>query len=149
MFLILLTASIILSFTTGKSVKSMFAYIVLVCNICLDGKLEQLGGSRAVCEDDEAVFVCTNEVIGTANWRITVPGILVQVNLNFGMFLRRTLTRDGPGSSTLQGNITYINSSFIISMVTFKKAIYFNESIVDCDGSIMRYTIQHRKLLSS
>ena len=97
-------------------------------------------GHEAVCAEDEAVFTCTNH-IGAVVWEINT-GVPPVLTFSFGHFFRTPFRRSLPGPSEILGNVTYINSSFIVSMVTFSGAVYLNNTIVVCDGEMIAYIIR-------
>jgi len=72
----------------------------------------------------------------------------VQVAFSFGQFHTDPQTENGPGSSVIKGNVTYINATYIISTLTFYGAIYLNNSILNCDNDITTYIIDPSRLLS-
>ena len=107
------------------------------------GGLGQLSGSHAVCEDDEAEFVCSSHD-GTIHWEITTPKNKL-ADIGFGKFFTEPLTKNGPGSSVIVANVSFINETFIVSTVTLHGAIYLNNTMLDCNGNTITYLIKPSK----
>ena len=100
--------------------------------------LEQLSGSAAVCLDDKAEFVCSSQDI--INWMITIPGIPTEP-FSFGKFFTDPYEYDGPESSVIRANLTFVNSTFLTSTVTLYRAIHLNNTILMCNGHTITYTV--------
>jgi len=109
--------------------------------------LEHLTDSAAGCEVDSAVFVCSSNR-GIICWKITLPGRNVSLSWSFSQFFSDPQAQYGPGSSVITGNVTYVNTTFIISTVIFYRAIHLNNSILNCNNDIITYTIETSKIYS-
>ena len=122
---------------TGKTIV-LQPVAILVLSL---GGLEQLSGSAAVCEDDEADFVCSSSHGGIINWRITLPTNIKIPEFGFGIFFTSPRTFNGPRSSVIAANVSFVNETFIVSTVTFHGAIYLNNTLLECDGNTITYYV--------
>ena len=103
------------------------------------GLLQQLSNRTLVC-DDQAVFICINDAQNYLHWNIlTKQG---QIFLfGFSLFLNSPLERSGPESSSIKAEVNFVNSSFIISTVTFLRASKLNGTSITCDEETIVFAV--------
>ena len=101
--------------------------------------MEKLSNGNFFC-NDEAVFVCRDEELGSLSWLIeTTEGL----NFAFGFdpFINLPVMRSGPELSSIKAEVNFVNSSFIISTFSFLRASKLNGTIITCAGETLKFTV--------
>ena len=75
--------------------------------------------------------MCMNEP-GFISWLLTSEeGVLFP--FGFDAFIHSPVERSGPELSSIKAEVNFVNSSFIISTVTFLRASKLNGTIITCN----------------
>ena len=91
-----------------------------------------------MCPDDVAVFWCTTEM-GFLIWDIrTRTGLAQSLSLHSGQLTTETFTLN---SSSLVGQVTFTNGSFINATVTIMRPINLNGSTVTCNRDTLTLNV--------
>ena len=65
----------------------------------------------------------------------------VRYSFGFDSFINSPVKRMGPGLSAIKAEVNFVNSSFIISTVTFLRASKLNGTIITCDEETIIFTV--------
>ena len=69
---------------------------------------------------------------GSISWDITTEEGM-RFPFGFDSFITSPVERMGPGLSAIKEEVNFVNSSFIISTVTFLRASKLHGTIISCD----------------
>ena len=102
------------------------------------GQLQQLSNRTLIC-DDKAVFICMNEQ-GFISWYTSTKEGW-SLSFGFDSFINSPVMKSGPELSSIKAEVNFVNSSLIISTITFLRASKLNGTSITCDEETIVFTI--------
>ena len=102
----------------------------------------QLNRSNWLCPGEHVLFKCSEYNTNNQLWKIrTASGLTVSFNLNEHILVGTSLWRQY-GTFSTSTEITAINSTSIVSTITFFNATSLNNTLVQCNNDIINIFFQ-------
>ena len=108
------------------------------------GEFIQINGTRSLCFNDAAVFICTNSEYAFIIWDIRL-----NTGLNYGTSFTSNDPEGRTESATVHNspitfNVTYNNGSSLSATLTIERPVNLNGTRISCRGKTLQLNVVFR-----